>query len=92
MLCRLKTAKIKTYASFLLYLNCLFQVIWLFFAKWVTHIHPACACARRSYVIGAGVHLYIYMYVYYQKKFEWHFSGGLTISNTRDRLFVEFID
>ena len=26
------------------------------------------------------------------KKFEWHFSGLLTFSNTHGRLLVEFID
>ena len=86
MLCRLKTAKIKTYASFLLYLNCLFQVIWLFFAKWVTHIHPACACASRSYVIGAGVHLYIY-YMYITKK---SLNGTLAVDLPFQTLVVDF--
>ena len=30
--------------------------------------------------------------VYDPKKFEWHFSGRLTFSNTRSRLLLEFID
>ena len=51
-----------------------------------------------GYMIRAGVHSYVcirYMYVYMyvtKKKFEWHFGGLLTFSNTHGRLLVKFID
>ena len=41
-------------------------------------------------MIGVGVHIYISRLP--QKKFEWHFSGQLTFSNTHSRFLVEFID
>ena len=45
-----------------------------------------------GYVIGTGVHLYC---MYYNnvtsKRFEWHFSGWLTLSNTHGRLLIKIM-
>ena len=77
--------------------SCLLHNNFLIFATMNNRHYFAChyptrACVSRGYVIGAGVHLYILYYVYDQKKFEWHFSGRLTFSNTHGRLLVEFIE
>ena len=42
--------------------------------------YPAHTCASRSHVIGAGPFI-LYVHVYdHKKKFEWHFSGRLSLN------------
>ena len=46
-------------------------------------LYPARTCVSMGYVIGGGVQL-----CDPNKRFEWHFSGRLTFSNTLGRLLV----
>ena len=69
--------------------NIYWLALWPFSMFFTLHAH-----ARSGHVIGGGVDLYIlYIFTYMTpKKFEWHFSGRLTFSNTHGRLLVELID
>ena len=54
--------------------------------------YPSSMCASRRVMWSVLVSICMYVCMWPPKKFEWHFSGRLTFSNTRGRFLVEFID
>ena len=53
----------------------------------IPHSHARTGLCDRGYPF-----IISYVYMRPPNKFEWHYSGRLTVSNTHGRLLVEYID